>query len=156
MSKATVRAGVEAALVLACAGWLWPAGAPAASQGDDKSRRQVYEVPPKVGLRIESKLAVTDARDKVRKASFCKVYLVLFASGKTYTIRHLSKGSTHDPYLRLEDPDGKNLAEDDDGDGGLNSRITFACPKDGVYRVIITSLDGNATGDFTLLITSKP
>jgi len=47
-----------------------------------------------------------------------------------------------DPYLRLEDAAGKELAKDDDGGEGLNARIRFDCPADGTYRIICTTFAG--------------
>jgi len=63
-------------------------------------------------------------------------------------------GGNIDAYLRLEDPDGKQLAANDDapGENTLNSRIDFECKKTGAYRIICTSLNADATGDFTFLV----
>jgi len=59
-----------------------------------------------------------------------------------------------DSVLRVEDAAGKQLAFNDDapGENTLNSRIDFACEKDGTYRIIATSLNDNATGNYTVLI----
>jgi hypothetical protein len=44
-----------------------------------------------------------------------------------------------DPLLVLLGPDFEFLAEDDDGGGGLNARITARLPADGEYTIIATS-----------------
>src|SRR5262245_21006191 len=55
------------------------------------------------------------------------VHVVPMKAGRTYTIDMMS--SAFDSYLRLLDPKGNQLDEDDDGGEGLNSRITFNCTK---------------------------
>lgn len=50
-------------------------------------------------------------------------------AGKVYTIDMVSKD--FDSYLRLFDPKGNQLEEDDDSGGDLNSRIVFNCTQDG-------------------------
>jgi len=137
---------------LACVGLLATAHSQVSAQGKDK----VYEVGGD-GLKIDSKLAGDDPKDTVRKDSHAKVFQVKLAAGKTYTIRLNSADTkTLDPYLRVEDSDKKQLAyNDDDPDGGLNSRLDFKCDKDGTYRIIATSFGGNQTGDFTLLIKAN-
>jgi serine protease Do len=59
-----------------------------------------------------------------------------------------------DAFLRLEDAAGKELAKDDDGGGGRNARIQFACPATGEYRIIATTFFGG-TGRFTLTVKEK-
>ena len=56
-----------------------------------------------------------------------------------------------DAYLRLEDANGKQLAEDDDSGGNLDARIIFTAPRDGIYRVVATSCSP-ANGRFTLSV----
>ena len=135
---------------LACL--LWPAPTPAVQKDGDK---KVYEVNEKDGLTVGGKLAATDDKDTSLKDSYRKVYLVKMSAGKEYTIRMNAKpGEKIDAVLRVEDPSGKELAFNDDapGEDTLDSRIDFKCAKDDVYRVICTSLNGNATGDYTLII----
>lgn len=61
-----------------------------------------------------------------------------------------------DPYLILLDPDGREIAYDDDGGGGLNSQIrNFELPEDGTYTIVVSSFltqaDGQSfSGEFTL------
>ena len=84
-----------------------------------------------------------------------KTYTFNMKAGYTYTIDLLSKDKTGkqlDPFLRLESPEGKRLAEDDDGAGFPNSRIVYKAIKDGDYRIIATSFPPNQTGAFTLQV----
>ena len=62
--------------------------------------------------------------------------------------------SDFDAFLRVEDPTGKQIALDDDGGKGLNSKLVFAATKKGTYRIIATSLNGRP-GDYTLTLTPK-
>src|SRR5262245_54389874 len=56
-----------------------------------------------------------------------------------------------DAYLRLNDPNGDEIATDDDGAGSLNARISaFELPSNGDYLIIATSLSGTAAGAFSV------
>jgi serine protease Do len=82
-----------------------------------------------------------------------KLFIVKMEEGKTYQIDHMSRN--FDAYLYLQGPDGKVLAEDDDGGEGLNSRIIHRAGKTGEYRIVATSLAGSQTGAFTFIVTEK-
>jgi hypothetical protein len=104
---------------------------------------------------VKAKLAKTDDKDKVNTDSYCKVHPVKLAKGKKYRIRMNAADTKQlDPYLRLEDAERKEVASNDDapGEHTLNSRIDFLCDVGGNYRIIATSLNAGATGDFTLLV----
>lgn len=103
---------------------------------------------------VQGNLTPSDPKDRFRPA-VCKVYLIAMVVGKTYQIE-LTKANNGplDPYLRLEDSEGKNLAENDDGGGNLNSRLVFTCPQAGEYRIVATALVGR-TGNFTLQVSEK-
>jgi WD40 repeat protein len=82
-------------------------------------------------------------------------YEVKFAQGKTYVIDMIAPaGSPVDPFLRLLDPSGKEVASDDDSGGGLNARITYAAKVTGAYRIIATSF-GSSVGQFTLMVKER-
>jgi serine protease Do len=104
-------------------------------------------------VQVEGQLAATDKRDKVHQNKYCKEYTIRFKAGKTYQIDMVS--GAIDSWLRLEDADGKQLAEDDDSGGCLNARITFNCQKDGVYRISCTTFVPNTTGPYTLMVTEQ-
>jgi serine protease Do len=70
--------------------------------------------------------------------------------GSIYTID--LESLDFDAYLRLEDPSGTQLAEDDDSAGKLNSRIVFTPKTEGVYRIIVTTCDPDQTGAYRLSI----
>ena len=62
-------------------------------------------------------------------------------AGRSYTIDCVSTG-VFDNFLRLEDPDGNQVAQDDDSGGNLNARIVHTPTRDGWYRVIVTTFSG--------------
>jgi peroxiredoxin len=133
-----IRYGAIILLLAASAG---PALAQAAAKG-----------PKAKDVRIEGKLSPDDPRDPRRNAPH-KVHLVPLKAGTTYTIDMVSREL--DSYLRLEDPRGKQLAEDDDSGGNLNAQIVFDCEKDGVYRIIATSFNPNGAGRYVLTVKGK-
>jgi hypothetical protein len=109
--------------------------------------------------RLEAELTVADPRDRVMAGSACKVYTLKMKAGRTYQIDMMQKPGAPglDPFLRLEDSQGKQLADDDDGGGGLNgldARIVFACTQDGTYRVVATTLEPQ-TGGFALSVEER-
>lgn len=99
---------------------------------------------------LTGKLVANDPKDDVQQNSPHHVHLVTMKAGKTYVIDMM--GSKIDSYLRVEDKDKKQLAEDDDGGDGLNSRLTFEPTADGVYRIIVTTFDG---GEGTYLLAVR-
>jgi hypothetical protein len=97
-------------------------------------------------------LQMTDPNDPVRNRP-AKLYTVELKAGKTYVLDLMS--NQFDCFLRLENPEGKQLAQDDDGGEGLNSRIRFQCTADGRYRIYAAALV-NGQGQFTLIVTEQP
>lgn len=64
-----------------------------------------------------------------------------------------------DPMLRigrLERGAFNQLAENDDGDDGLNSYLVFTAPTRGDYVIRATSFGGEGRGDFTLSLADGP
>ena len=56
-----------------------------------------------------------------------------------------------DPYLQLLDPAGTKLAEDTDGAGNHNSRITFTLPETGRFQIVVNNEGADQkTGRYTL------
>jgi hypothetical protein len=60
-----------------------------------------------------------------------------------------------DAYLRLENPKGNQVAEDDDGGDGPNARIIYKAEETGDYKIIATTFAGGATGKFHLTARDK-
>jgi S1-C subfamily serine protease len=114
-------------------------------------------VAPREIFRKEDKLAANDPKDLVQPGHH-KMFKVPMKAGKTYVIDMVASADaagqvpSFDPYLRLEDPRGIRLDEDDDSGGGLNSQILFHPLADGEYRIITTTFGPDQTGDFTLTV----
>lgn len=60
------------------------------------------------------------------------------------------RSDAFDTFLIVQDVTGRNLAENDDADGELNSRLTFRVPRTARYRIVATAFDTGAAGRFTL------
>ena len=65
-------------------------------------------------------------------------------------LRAVVQGS-FDPYLQLLDPAGTKLAEDTDGAGNHNSRITYTLRETGRFQIVVNNEgDTQKTGRYTL------
>ena len=104
-------------------------------------------------LDVKSELTEKDNKDKVRKDSYCKIFTFKMVKGQTYQIDMKSKDI--DSYLRLEDPDGKQVAADDDSGGFPDARITYKAADSGDFKIIATTYGGDSTGAFTLTAVDK-
>ena len=83
------------------------------------------------------------------------IYQVRLKAGVAYTIDMVSPDpKALDPYMFLRDDKGKTLAEDDDSGGGLNARIVFRAPADGVYHIRGATFN-NGRGEFTLTVRAN-
>ncbi len=67
-----------------------------------------------------------------------KAYRVKLEAGKRYVI-DLKKQADGDPYLVLLNPQGKEVARDDDGGDGLNAQIRYTPPVTGDYTIQATA-----------------
>jgi hypothetical protein len=105
------------------------------------------------GLKVEDELNKDDPQDTVRTESHRKVHTFKMTAGKTYVIDMITRsGREFDPFLRLEDPDGKQVAQDDDSGGNLNARITFTAARGGEYKIIATTYAKGMTGKYLLTV----
>jgi hypothetical protein len=68
----------------------------------------------------------------------------------TYVLLLNQDGGDSDPYLMVENLEGKIAAEDDDGGGFPNAKVIYTPKKDGDYRIRAATLKGS--GPFTLTI----
>lgn len=60
-----------------------------------------------------------------------------------------------DPMLRLYDAHGEVLAENDDGDGGIGSRISYLVTKSQIMQLLVTSLGDGGGGKFELSLSEQ-
>jgi serralysin len=75
---------------------------------------------------------------------------VQLVAGQQYTFTLSSNASSIDSYLRLRDAAGNQLAFNDDGGGGLNSRITFTATSTGTYYLDAGTYQDQTSGAYTL------
>ncbi|MGE0741516.1 MAG: PPC domain-containing protein [Hyphomonadaceae bacterium] len=69
-----------------------------------------------------------------------------------FSLEGYEPGPLSDPMLTLYDPQGNQVAIDDDGGTGLNAYLTHASPTGGPYFAAVSSYDG-ATGRYWLRVT---
>ena len=112
----------------------------------DASVETVKSAGGKVVFEKSGKLALGDEKDTAREKCVRRVFEVKLNAGKTYTFDLNSED--FDAYLRLEDSESKQLAEDDDGAGMLNSRIVMKSDGDQTVRVIVTTCDPGQAGEY--------
>ena len=123
------------------------------------SHRACAGDPPRNGpVRFEGQITDQDSRVKFQleaksREMRARPYDVPLAAGKRYTITldaaEPAKGfdpKRLDPFLVVQDAEGKTLAHDDDSGGNRNARLTLVAPRDGTYRVYAAASRG--TGAF--------
>lgn len=116
------------------------------------ANQPVHEI-GKDGLSIDAQLTRDDPTDTALTDAPRKIVSVRLKAGQRYVIDLKSKD--FDAFLRLENAQGKELARDDDSGGGLDARIRFVAPADGVYHIIATSLN-RRPGSFLLTVRAEP
>lgn len=72
--------------------------------------------------------------------------------GERITVTQTAGG--FDSFLLLGRQGGRVLATDDDGGGGLNSRIRQTLPADDMYVIIANTIGSDASGGYTLQVES--
>ena len=108
----------------------------------------------KLGEDLTEELTTDDPKDTVRTGMYAKAHTIDLKAGKAYRIDMVTRETPQklDPYLRLEDPSGRQVAQDDDGGGYPNARILYQAEKDGKYKIICTTFAPNQTGKFSLTV----
>ena len=95
-------------------------------------------------------LADTDCTAPHRSGTKADLYTFTGSSGGVVTIAMSS--SAFDTYLVLVGPNGSVVTENDDSDGGVNSRIQTTLTSAGTYTIEATSFSGDARGAYTLTL----
>jgi WD40 repeat protein len=100
---------------------------------------------------IRSSCTTTTQRGTLTAAQREQVHPLAVSAGKTYVID--MESHVLDSYLRLEDGQGRVLAENDDiSADSLNARIVFSPRRDGTYRIVATSYQRRGVGEYALTI----
>jgi hypothetical protein len=93
------------------------------------------------------KLTANCPRDAGRGNAISHTFVILLDKGKSYQFD--LRSTDFDAYLRVLDPNGTQIAFNDDFPGeGLNSRIILQVPTKGQYKVIASSLGGQQIGNY--------
>ncbi|MBP7866306.1 MAG: fibronectin type III domain-containing protein [Acidobacteria bacterium] len=99
-------------------------------------------------------LASGDAYSTVRTTSYADSYTFAGTSGQQVTIVMTKNGSTLDTWLVLKSPTGTTLAQNDDGNGGTDSKIVFTLTSTGTHTIEATSYyagtSANGVGAYNL------
>ena len=117
---------------------------------NDPSIVKVKSAGGPIVFEVAEKLSSDDKADSSKKGTFYRMHEFKMQAGETYTLD--LESDEFDAYLRLEDPEGVKLKEDDDSAGFLNSRILFTPTEDGVYKLAVTSADPGQFGLYRLTI----
>ncbi|MBI2808373.1 MAG: hypothetical protein HYX68_25580 [Planctomycetes bacterium] len=136
-------------LLVAAACLLHPA---LANAGDKKktepAKKQKYK--PFAPIIVNGELISADLRDKIYSGSYAKSFTFKMEKGRSYQIE---LGSTSfRAAVRLEDSTGKQLATAYDPFGNRQAVLVYDPTTTGDYQIIATTLNGNATGKFTLAV----
>src|SRR5260370_1216411 len=103
---------------------------------------------PKDGLQIDGTVKRDDPKVEAQLGPRfkplllpAKVYLVKLSAKHNYRIDMIAADQKRlDAFLVIQGQDGKQLAFDDDSGDGLNARLFFSPPKDGMFKVFGAAL----------------
>jgi len=96
------------------------------------------------------RLTPADPVDEDAPDHFCKVFTFPMVAERTYIID--MESTAFAAFLRLEEPDGEPLLDHDQRGGVQNARLSYTPHRAGLYRIIATTSQEGATGDFVLKI----
>jgi tetratricopeptide (TPR) repeat protein len=95
-----------------------------------------------------------DTNSALTLAADNSLYQLLFFEGRkgqAVVIEMIS--GEFDPYLSLMDPDGNEVAQNDDiSVANTNAQITAILPKDGIYSIFANAYDSSGRGQYTLTV----
>jgi hypothetical protein len=91
--------------------------------------------------------------DPVKEFKPHKAHTVRLEQGKTYVIDMVS--TEMDSYLRLYNPAGVKIAEDDDGGGFPNARIRIMATQAGSYQIDATVFGGVGVNGASYVLTVR-
>jgi serine protease Do len=121
-----------------------PAQSPLLGGGNAAQNITLGDVPLQGQLGAESSILPSDG-------SFFDAYTFEGQAGQRIVIEMDS--SEFNTYLILLEPDGGNLAQDDDGGGSGNARLITTLPRSGRYTVLANSRLAGETGQYRISIS---
>ena len=99
-----------------------------------------------IGSSVTGNLSISDPT--LPDGSHYKLFTFIGSAGQSVQIDLMS--SDFDSYLILRDQNGLEITHDDDGGGGLNSRINRTLGYNGMYQIVVNTLRSGQYGNFTL------
>jgi predicted Zn finger-like uncharacterized protein len=109
--------------------------------------------PPGGGKVVLNQQARLTPNDPIRDGKSHKPFNIRFEQGRTYVIDMQSVEM--DSYLRLYDPNGIMVAQDDDGGGYPNARIVYRANQAGNFTIAATYFGGVRPEGATFLLTVR-
>jgi subtilisin len=111
-----------------------------------------------IGQTVNGSLADTDCRYPTGGDHFSDAYTFTGTAGQQIAVSMSS--TAFDSFLYLLGPSGAEVASNDDGGGGTNSRIPatsgfFTLPSSGTYTIQATSFSAATAGTYTLSLTAQ-
>lgn len=81
-------------------------------------------------------------------------FAIELVEGRPYrlSVQGIEPNALPDPYLRLYDQQGNEVAADDDGGTGLNAYLSFATPTGGTYFAAVSAYGGTGGGRYALQV----
>jgi Bacterial pre-peptidase C-terminal domain len=107
--------------------------------------------PISCGQSLSGSLATTDPYSTIRTTSYADTYTFSGTAGTAVTITLSS--TAFDAWLVLKDPNGTVVAQDDDGNGGTNSKIAYTPAVSGTFKIEATSYSASVTGAYTIALS---
>ena len=117
---------------------------------DDPSVEKVKSAGGKIVQTFDGNLKKTDPFDFERDKCVRHIHEFKMQAGKTYTID--LRSVDFDAYLRLEDPNGKQIAEDDNGAGFANARVVHTPTTEGTLRIVVTTANSGELGNYRVVV----
>lgn len=93
---------------------------------------------------------------RIDPASDAEYWTVELRTGFIYSLSATRTSGNLDGWLSLYDPDGREVAWDDDSAGGTNPRIDYAPGSGGRWTIRVTSYQASSTGDYRLEVCEDP
>src|SRR5262245_48561440 len=153
MAEGRAKGGRAAEVNPAVRTWALLAVALLAVAAPPAARAQKAAKEKEQAWQVTGELTRDDPPDKARAGCYHKVHTHKMSAGTRYVIDLIDRNpSNMDPYLRLEDSAGTQLAQDDDSGGNLNARIVFTPPKTDTYRIIATTCSPGRVGHYLLRV----
>ena len=97
---------------------------------------------------VDGELAASDSL--FGRGQFADTYDYRWSSGERVVISLTSP--EFDTYLVVRTPAGREITNDDEGFGNVNSRLELSVPESGSYQVVVTSYRAQATGRYHLSV----